>query len=379
VGRNCYINIVYNQQKPLCSSTTSSVTRRNCRPPDGLCSSDPAFAFDFTDSPTNDAYTKISLDSIITQLKIRNAGFLLMDYTHIPGLPIALKIGDADIDGFPDILAIVSHFTQYRFDNKPWIMRSVPCDGKPLPGGGRCAKGRRTFELVMHNVVPLATIDDARGIAFLDLDEDGTLDILVQRTGMQTNEKITFVQNNFFFDSFFLKAIVLNGACDGLCTPTNATEPRYHPFGVSYSGATYKYTVIDTNGRRSAAQVAQLPQTSYHSLLTPYSFFGLGRTNNYIENLFVGSTKHAEQHYINMEGVIPNSKVVIMPPSNDQGGAWRKELYLRPGDWIPLVMLTVIVATVILAAIVFGLHLNEKREDEMERRRALHDINFDAL
>src|SRR5882672_7445911 len=57
-------------------------------------------------------------------------------------------------------------------------------------------------------------------------------------------------------------------------------------------------------------QVAQLPQTSYHSLQTPYSFFGLGRTNNYIENLFVGSTKHTTQHFINMEGVIPNSKVV---------------------------------------------------------------------
>ena len=26
------------------------------------------------------------------------------------------------------------------------------------------------------------------------------------------------------------------------------------PFGVSYSGATYKYTVLDTSGRRSAAQ-----------------------------------------------------------------------------------------------------------------------------
>lgn len=26
------------------------------------------------------------------------------------------------------------------------------------------------------------------------------------------------------------------------------------PFGVSYSGATYKYTVLDTSGHRSAAQ-----------------------------------------------------------------------------------------------------------------------------
>lgn len=190
---------------------------------------------------------------------------------------------------------------------------------------------------------------------------------------------------------------VLNGACDnGWCYPPNGTQ-RYHvsaflpysrnfinrgcaqPFGVSYSGASYKYTVLDTSGRRSAAQgsephfthtetvcsliyftiVGQLPQTSYQSLQTPYSFFGLGRTNNYIENLFVGSTMHTQQHYINMEGVIPNSKVVILPPSKP-GDAWKRELFLRPGEWIPWVTLTVVVGTILLAIIVLVLHLNEK-------------------
>lgn len=106
--------------------------------------------------------------------------------------------------------------------------------------------------------------------------------------------------------------------------------------------------------------VGQLPQTSYHSLLTPYSFFGLGRTNNYIENLFVGSTKHAQDHFINMEGVIPNSRVVIHPPPGLSEGSWKRELFLRPGQWIPWVTLTVVVATAILAIIVFILHLNEK-------------------
>ena len=151
------------------------------------------------------------------------------------------------------------------------------------------------------------------------------------------------------------------------------------PFGVSYSGASYKYTVLDTSGHRSAAQgiwpyftllfpvsflcpVGQLPQTSYHSLQTPYSFFGLGGTNNYIENLFVGSTIHAKEHYINMEGVIPNSKVVILP-SADEDEAWKRQLFLRPGQWIPWVTLTVVVGTVLLAVIVFVLHLNEKVRD----------------
>ena len=101
-----------------------------------------------------------------------------------------------------------------------------------------------------------------------------------------------------------------------------------------------------------------MPQAAYQSLLTPYVYFGLGRTNNYIENLFVGSTKHTDQHYINMEGVIPNSKVVIIPPA--EGDSWRRELYLRPGEWIPWVTVTVVASLILLAIIVLVLHLNEK-------------------
>jgi integrin alpha FG-GAP repeat containing protein 1 len=129
--------------------------------------------------------------------------------------------------------------------------------------------------------------------------------------------------------------------------------------------------------------VGQLPQTSYHSLQTPYSFFGLGRTNNYIENLFVGSTLHSsssssEGHYITMEGVIPNSKVVILP-SITEGTPWKRELFLRPGEWIPWVTAVSVLGTIILGGIVLLLHFSEKREDEMERRRIMHHINFDAL
>ena len=73
----------------------------------------------------------------------------------------------------------------------------------------------------------------------------------------------------------------------------------------------------------------------------------------------MGTTVHAKEHFINMEGVIPNSKVVILP-SAKEGESWRRELFLRPGDWIPWVTVTVVVGTAILAIIVFVLHLNEK-------------------
>ncbi|KAJ6620330.1 hypothetical protein B0H10DRAFT_2163572 [Mycena sp. CBHHK59/15] len=339
VGTDCALNIAYNKQLSLCT------------------------AFDMTDSADNDvcssAYVRIPINSLFPGLAL-----VVLDTTQIPQLPIAFKLGDANLDGFPDLLMIVAS----AHDHVPKMLFSVPC----APGVVGCdpnGHGRRGWKVATKGTESLDAVKDARSVSFLDMDEDD---------GGSGQGNILFVQNNFYYDAFFLKAIVLNGACgNGWCYGPNGTG-RYHPFGVSYSGASYKYTVLDTTGGRSAAQVGQLPQTSYQSLQTPYSFFGLGRTNNYIENLFVGSTMHIAQHYINMEGVIPNSKVVILP-SAQPGGAWKRELFLRPGELIPWVTLTVVVGTILLAIIVLVLHLNEKREDELERRRASHHINFDAL
>ena len=170
---------------------------------------------------------------------------------------------------------------------------------------------------------------------------------------------------------------MLNGACSsGWCQPENGSLSRYHvsfpfpllfilifiqfiayiqPSDASMSGVSYKYTILDTSGRRSAAQVPQLPQTSYQALNTPYSFFGLGRTNNYIENLFAGA---AHGRVAALEMVIPNSKLVINPGATPD--EWHKELYLRPGRWIPWVGATVLGTMMALAGVVLVLHLNEK-------------------
>ncbi|PPQ63333.1 hypothetical protein CVT24_006706 [Panaeolus cyanescens] len=369
-GKDCYINIVYNQQLPLCTSATDSGVRKGvrvCRPPEQLCTADSKFKFDF--DPNSTGYVKFP----VTDLLPSSASLLVEDRSFNPPLPLSLKLGDANLDGFPDLLLISSAAN----NQVPHLVFSAPC-AAGLAGCAADGSGKRGWKVAAQGANALDTISDARSVSFIDMDEDGTLDILVQRTGDAGQGHYLFVQNNFYYDAFFLKAIVLNGACNnGWCYGPNGTE-KYHPFGVSYSGATYKYTVLDTSGHRSAAQVGQLPQTAYQSLGTPYSFFGLGRTNNYIENLFVGTTLHSDQHFIDMEGVIPNSKVVILP-SVKEGEIWKRELFLRPGEWIPWVTVTVVITMLLLAIIVFVLQLNEKREDELERRKISHHINFDAL
>lgn len=39
------------------------------------------------------------------------------------------------------------------------------------------------------------------------MDMQGTLDIMVQRTGDAGQGHVLFIQNNFYYDAFFLKAI----------------------------------------------------------------------------------------------------------------------------------------------------------------------------
>lgn len=103
---------------------------------------------------------------------------------------------------------------------------------------------------------------------------------------------------------------------------------------------------------------------------TPYSFFGLGRTNNYVERLFVGSSLSPPNHITSLEALIPNSQLIINPPypllSNEteppahRPAEWRSELFLQPGDWVPWVAAAVAGAVFILGFVVLGLRAREQ-------------------
>ncbi|KAG9121544.1 hypothetical protein FRC07_002449 [Ceratobasidium sp. 392] len=389
VGLDCEIHVAYNKQIPLCSGTGVGAGNARCRSPGALCVADDGFTFDL--DPNGDAYSIIRLSDILPQ----QTSLLLTDTSHTPPLPLPLRLGDANMDGYPDILTVT--VGRAGVDRVPVLLYNLPgkhsgssvrrwlgerdtgvqslfAVGNVTAAAKDMKTARRTFKPVKSGAEALGEIKDARGVAFLDLDEDGTLDILVQRTGAQAGSRITFIQNNFFQDAFFLKAIVLNGACpSGVCEGNGSGT--YKAFGATNLGASFKYTVLDTSGHRSAAFASQLPQTSYQSLHTPYAFLGLGRTNNYIESFTAGSS--SPRSATTLEGVIPNSKLVLNPAGD--GGDWRRELFLRPGEWMWWVLLTLVGATVGLMVVVFVLHVNEKREDEKERRMTLHHINFDAL
>ncbi|KAG8716700.1 hypothetical protein FRC09_015339, partial [Ceratobasidium sp. 395] len=207
IGLDCEIHVAYNKQVPLCSGTGVGGGNGKCRELGALCVKDDGFVFDL--DPNGDAYSVLRLADILPQ----QTSLLLADTSHTPPLPLPLRLGDANSDGFPDILAVVVE--RAGVDRVPVLLYNLPGKhgtssslmsavrrslGEDVQGllvvrnvtsgiETRAAVkgvGRRTFKPVKSGAEVLSEITDARGVAFLDLDEDGTLDILVQRTGAQS-------------------------------------------------------------------------------------------------------------------------------------------------------------------------------------------------
>ncbi|KAJ8522676.1 hypothetical protein ONZ45_g812 [Pleurotus djamor] len=263
VGRDCSLNIAYNKQLPLCAKSTVSKSAARCRLPDELCVADPDFKFDLTESSDNNDFVRMPISKLFDS----SSSLLVLDTSFDPPVPLPIRLGDANLDGFPDLLQVIIT----RDHQTPKLLLSVPCSSG-LVGCPENGQGRRSFSVVKKGTESLEAITDAISASFLDMDEDGTLDMMIQRKGSGGGPKVVFVQNNVYYDAFFLKAIVLNGACEnGWCYSPNRTI-KYHPFGVSYAGATYKYTVLDTSGRRSAAQ-GKSPTISHRRQVTQRSHF----------------------------------------------------------------------------------------------------------
>lgn len=109
------------------------------------------------------------ISSIFTNMQ--SANLLVLDTSVSPALPLPIKLGDANHDGFPDMLAIVTSGTGYTSDRTPVLAYSVPC-GKGVPGCAASGRGRVGWSVLQKGGEALGEIKDARSAAFLDMDED---------------------------------------------------------------------------------------------------------------------------------------------------------------------------------------------------------------
>ncbi len=54
-------------------------------------------------------------------------------------------------------------------------------------------------------------------------------------------------------------------------------------YGNGLTGANYRIIVTDLNDQKFVVIGSQLTQNSYNAIQMPYSYLGVGRSNNYVE------------------------------------------------------------------------------------------------
>eukprot|EP01119_Soliformovum_irregulare_P011411 TRINITY_DN2849_c1_g3_i4.p1 TRINITY_DN2849_c1_g3~~TRINITY_DN2849_c1_g3_i4.p1 ORF type:complete len:696 (-),score=204.75 TRINITY_DN2849_c1_g3_i4:12-1883(-) len=346
------IEILYNVQMSMCSGIFEA---SSCRNSQELCTMDPNFQLE------SGNLTVGSGNRVIIPTEAFGNSKFYFDPTHA----ITLRIGDFNLDGFPDLIFPVE--VEGVVTSQLWVNEACTlqyCTQQAIDSG------RRYFTRVGEGVDDLTAIKNPYATTFIDLDENGILDVLVlgNSTENSTNSQtIHAIYNNFFNDAFFLKTMGLNGVWSDFQNPK--------PYGVNYPGATWKYTMTELNGDKKAVMGVQLRQSGNLALQTPYILFGLGRTSNYIEEIYMGISPNFHMWV----QAIPNSQVVGIPTPADDPTSWTLELYIRTlglALWAGVAVASWLVVTGIL---IYVFRWREKRQDQALKQEKAHLVNFDAL
>uniref|UniRef100_A0A672I1Z7 T-cell immunomodulatory protein TIP C2 domain-containing protein n=1 Tax=Salarias fasciatus TaxID=181472 RepID=A0A672I1Z7_SALFA len=282
--------------------------------------------------------------------------------------PLVLHLGDYNLDGFPDALAVL-HNTSGS-NQQAFLLENVPCN---IPS---CHSVGRMFHI--HWDQPdLGAIQKAVIATFFDIYEDGILDMLVLSQAEGRDDLIIHaLKNNFEADAYFVKVMVLSGLCSNDC-PDNVK-----PFGVNQPGPYVMYTTVDSNGYLKNASAGQLSQSAHLSLQLPYTVLGLGRSANFLDHLFVGIPRQPGDSDIRKQewtAIIPNSQLIVIPFPHDNPRSWSAKLYLTPSNSVLLTAIALIGVCVFILVIIGILHWQEKKADDREKRQEAHRFHFDAM
>jgi len=138
------------------------------------------------------------------------------------------------------------------------------------------------------------------------------------------------------------------------------------------------------DGKQQDASAGLLTQLTHFALQMPTTVFGLGRSPNFVDSLYVGlppvlnrtsKTKHSQV----FEQTIPNSAVVINPNPLNEPSQWRAYIYVTPSSAMLETGIVLSVVFALLAILVGLLHLKEKREDQKEKLVEMQRFHFDAM
>src|ERR1700722_12824210 len=90
-------------------------------------------------------------------------------------------------------------------------------------------------------------------------------------------------------------------------------------------------------GETKQGSQCQLSQSTGRSLALPFALFGLGRSPNFVDFVNVGVPRPSipiSAQRTELKQIVPNSRVVVVPPPPNGNIGWQSRLYLTPSQLI---------------------------------------------
>ena len=279
---------------------------------------------------------------------------------------VPLAVGDFNVNGFPDVIALVKNVSTGL--THPILLENIENGDK------------RTLARLARGTEELEKISGVTGVSFINLYQDGPPDIILNYEDVNDgNSRVQTIQNGFVQDAFFLRTEALNGVCPAPCMSKSTGSTAHRPYGSSFPGPTVKFSFTDFDGSLRIRSGSQLPQSGNGRFAAPFMFFGLGRTNNFVELLAVRTPSRLGPNSARKAGLVPNSDLIINSPHADSPNSFHFELHILPGQYFLWVLISIATAMIVLGSLTAYFKWLEIKEDNEERRRAIHSINFDAL
>lgn len=245
--------------------------------------------------------------------------------------PPTLRLGDLDLDGFPDLLVTLDEV------DGPEVLFFHNIEGRSF------APDASSEFAKIHNSSGLVG-------AFFDLDENGVLDILLTAQNESSLSVLSFY-NNLVEDTFHLKAVMRDG------TSTSA-----------FPGAVFTYTVTDMDMNSLYYRCTQQPQSAWFALLPPFCLAGTGRTVSYVEDFYAALPlpEHSSRMWT---PIIPNSDLLVLPSSGNTED-WKLQLFANPSHFLIPCIASSLSVLLLLGTFIVWRYGKERKEDRARHRFA---------
>ncbi|CAI2359811.1 unnamed protein product [Moneuplotes crassus] len=295
--------------------------------------------------------TMISNDDV-TVNRIVKIPYFKQLHGHTELFPPRLRFGDIDSDGYPDLIATFELSGHNAFAA---VLNNGECKN---PKAQNCKKGDRVFEYDQEKYnEALKKHNDVNYAFFFDIEENGSLDIILSVHDVnERKDKIIPLMSNYDQDSFYLKAKVVRH--------TNAKND------IVLSGATVRASFTQLGDEKYILVGTQRSQESYANLGVSYSYFGIGRSNNYIEAFTVGAIIYGKKVVRTWTPIIPNSQLIVSTQMSQNPDDWDVELLVWPTKAINILVVVIALFLLVLILLIIIMHFAEKSEDEKMQAQA---------